>query len=90
LLIIFGALLFSNVHNMDDFSEAMRTQQVPVTMIVLGTIILLISCFGCCGAIRQSYCMTMTVSTRYWFHLEYPLIRFSVYYFCSIPYCCLC
>lgn len=61
LLIVFGALLFSKVRNMDDFAEALRTQQVPVTMIILGTIILLISWFGCCGAIRESYCMSMTV-----------------------------
>ncbi|XP_068147118.1 23 kDa integral membrane protein [Drosophila tropicalis] len=62
LLIVFGALLFSNVHNIDDFAEAVRTQQVPITMIVLGTVILLISWFGCCGAIRESYCMSMTYS----------------------------
>lgn len=61
LLIVFGALLFSNIHNIDDFAEALRTQQVPITMIVLGTVILLISWFGCCGAIRESYCMSMTV-----------------------------
>ncbi|XP_030374897.1 23 kDa integral membrane protein [Scaptodrosophila lebanonensis] len=62
LLIVFGALLFSNIHSIDDFSEALRTQQVPITMIVLGTVILLISWFGCCGAIRESYCMSMTYS----------------------------
>ncbi|KAH8267078.1 hypothetical protein KR018_001716 [Drosophila ironensis] len=62
LLIVFGALLFSNVHNIDDFTEALRTQQVPITMIVLGAVILLISWFGCCGAIRESYCMSMTYS----------------------------
>ncbi|XP_037717872.1 23 kDa integral membrane protein [Drosophila subpulchrella] len=62
LLIVFGGLLFSKVHNIDDFAEALRTQQVPVTMIILGTIILLISWFGCCGAIRESYCMSMTYS----------------------------
>ncbi|KAH8370685.1 hypothetical protein KR093_004679 [Drosophila rubida] len=62
LMIVFGALLFSNIHNFDDFNEALRTQQVPVTLIVLGSVILLISWFGCCGAIRESYCMSMTYS----------------------------
>lgn len=62
LLIIFGAMLFTNVHNVDDFSEAIQTQQVPITMIILGSIILIISFFGCCGAIRESYCMSMTYS----------------------------
>jgi len=60
LLIVFGALLFTNVS--DDFGESIKTQQVPITMIVLGGIILLISFFGCCGAIRESYCMSMTYS----------------------------
>ena len=63
LLIIFGALLFSNVHTVEDFAEALKSQQVPITMIVLGIVILMISFFGCCGAIRESYCMSMTVST---------------------------
>ncbi|XP_016978736.1 23 kDa integral membrane protein [Drosophila rhopaloa] len=62
LLIVFGALLFSKVHNFEDFADALRTQQVPVTMIILGAVILLISWFGCCGAIRESYCMSMTYS----------------------------
>ncbi|XP_014102876.2 23 kDa integral membrane protein [Bactrocera oleae] len=62
LLIVFGILLFSNIHNIDDIAEAVQTQQVPITMIVLGSVILLISFFGCCGAIRESYCMSMTYS----------------------------
>ncbi|XP_067632593.1 23 kDa integral membrane protein-like [Eurosta solidaginis] len=62
LLIVFGILLFSNIHNIDDIAEAVQTQQVPITMIVLGSVILLISFFGCCGAIRESYCMSITYS----------------------------
>ncbi|XP_061402422.1 23 kDa integral membrane protein-like isoform X2 [Musca vetustissima] len=62
LLIVFGSLLFSNIHTVEDFAEAVKTQQVPLTMIVLGIVILLISFFGCCGAIRESYCMSMTYS----------------------------
>ncbi|CAD7015439.1 23 kDa integral membrane protein [Ceratitis capitata] len=62
LLIVFGIMLFSNIHNIDDIAEAVQTQQIPITMIVLGSVILLISFFGCCGAIRESYCMSMTYS----------------------------
>lgn len=58
---MFGALLFSNVYTFDDLADAVKTQQIPVTLVVLGAIILLISFFGCCGAIRESYCMSMTV-----------------------------
>ncbi|KAL5287323.1 hypothetical protein ACFFRR_008306 [Megaselia abdita] len=62
LLIIFGALLFSNIHSLDDFKDALETQQIPIALIVLGSVVLLISFFGCCGAIRESYCMSMTYS----------------------------
>ena len=62
LLIVFGSLLFSSIHTFDDFTEALHTQQIPVSMIVLGSVIVLISFIGCCGAIRESYCMSMTYS----------------------------
>lgn len=62
LLIIFGSLLFSNIHTVEDFADAIKSQQVPITMIILGVVIVLISFFGCCGAIRESYCMSMTYS----------------------------
>lgn len=57
-------MLFSRITTFEDFAQALQTQQVPVTMIVLGSVILLISFFGCCGAIRESYCMSMTVSCK--------------------------
>lgn len=62
LLIVFGALLFSSIHSFDDFAEALKTQQIPVTMIVLGSVIVLISFIGCCGAVRESYCLSMVYS----------------------------
>ena len=34
----------------------------PATVLVIvGTIIFIIAFFGCCGAIRESYCMIITV-----------------------------
>lgn len=33
----------------------------PILLIVVGCIIALLGFFGCCGAIRENYCMTMTV-----------------------------
>jgi len=33
---------------------------VPVLLIVVGVIIFFVAFMGCCGAIRESYCMTMT------------------------------
>lgn len=34
----------------------------PILTIAIGCIIFLIAFFGCCGAIKESYCMTMTYS----------------------------
>ncbi|CAD1473395.1 unnamed protein product, partial [Heterotrigona itama] len=31
-----------------------------ITLIVIGSIIFVISFFGCCGAIRESHCMIIT------------------------------
>jgi CD63 antigen len=33
-----------------------------ITLIVIGSIIFVIAFFGCCGAIRESHCMVVTVS----------------------------
>ncbi|XP_043596255.1 CD63 antigen-like isoform X1 [Bombus pyrosoma] len=34
-----------------------------ITLIVIGSIIFVISFFGCCGAIRESHCMTITFAS---------------------------
>lgn len=34
-----------------------------ITLIILGSIIFVISFFGCCGAIRESHCMTITFAS---------------------------
>ncbi|XP_078050560.1 tetraspanin 6 isoform X2 [Augochlora pura] len=34
-----------------------------ITLIVLGSVIFVISFFGCCGAIRESHCMTITFAS---------------------------
>ncbi|CAM1299144.1 Uncharacterised protein g2341 [Pycnogonum litorale] len=34
----------------------------PVMMIVVGVIVAVIAFFGCCGAFKENYCMTMTYS----------------------------
>ena len=33
-----------------------------IFLLVVGVIVCLISVFGCCGAIKENYCMLMTVS----------------------------
>lgn len=34
-----------------------------IALIIFGAVVFLISFFGCCGAIKESYCMTMTYAS---------------------------
>lgn len=36
-----------------------------IAIIIIGSVIFVIAFFGCCGAIRESHCMTVTVSNIY-------------------------
>ncbi|XP_055379365.1 23 kDa integral membrane protein-like isoform X2 [Condylostylus longicornis] len=60
LIIAFGAMMFTDVNSIKDLGDAFATQGLPVALIILGSAILIISFFGCCGAIRESSCMSMT------------------------------
>lgn len=59
ILIVAGAVVQASYssyeHILDDgfFS-------VPALLIVIGTIIFIVSFFGCCGAFKENYCMTVT------------------------------
>jgi len=37
----------------------------PGLLIAIGVIIFLVAFFGCCGSIRENYCMVLTVSFPY-------------------------
>nr|XP_033325041.1 CD63 antigen-like isoform X2 [Megalopta genalis] len=52
-----------------------------ITLIVLGSIIFVISFFGCCGAIRESHCMTITFAS---FLLLILLIQVAVAVFAFV------
>lgn len=65
LLIILGSLMISNIGDFANFSDAANTDTIPILIIVLGCVIFVISFFGCCGAIRENVCCTMTVSLKH-------------------------
>jgi len=59
-LIVVGAL---PLFKLDDIREVFPENNpaiIPISVVVLGSIIFTISFFGCCGAIRESQCMVST------------------------------
>uniref|UniRef100_U5EYJ6 Tetraspanin n=1 Tax=Corethrella appendiculata TaxID=1370023 RepID=U5EYJ6_9DIPT len=59
-LIAIGAVILSKFNELDKLVEEHNAGAPPIALIVLGSIIFIISFFGCCGAIRESYCMSLT------------------------------
>ncbi|EFN79119.1 CD63 antigen [Harpegnathos saltator] len=47
------------------YAEAVKENVMfpSITLIVIGSIIFIIAFFGCCGAIRESHCMTVTFAS---------------------------
>lgn len=56
------------------YAEAIKENVMfpSITLIVIGTVIFIIAFFGCCGAIRESHCMTVTVRRETWSHHATP------------------
>lgn len=46
----------------------------PWVFIVIGAIMFVIAFFGCCGAIRESHCMVVTVRVHYFLRSAYPTV----------------
>ncbi|KAL2715539.1 CD63 antigen-like [Vespula squamosa] len=61
-ILVVGILMHINLNN---YQEAVKDNvTVPsMTFIVIGSIIFVIAFFGCCGAIRESHCMTITFAS---------------------------
>ncbi|XP_075167205.1 23 kDa integral membrane protein-like [Haematobia irritans] len=62
LLIVFGSLMLSSIGDIKDIVNSAETHTVPIAVLVLGCIIFVIAFLGCCGAIRENSCCTMTYS----------------------------
>lgn len=58
-----GVAFFLRIGDIEKIFEDLNVQIVPILFIVIGAIIFIIAFFGCCGAIRESHCMTVTYST---------------------------
>lgn len=58
-----GGLILAKAGDIENVLKEHNTYSVPIGLIVVGSVIFVIAFFGCCGAVRESQCMTMTVST---------------------------
>lgn len=59
-LVSIGAVILAKL---DDFKKPFEDHNVhapPLVFIALGAVVFIIAFFGCCGAVRESYCMTTT------------------------------
>jgi CD63 antigen len=61
--LIVGALSYANI---DKFDKHLADANVdisasPIALIVVGSIVFVVAFYGCCGAIRESHCMVVTV-----------------------------
>ncbi|XP_046427771.1 CD63 antigen-like [Neodiprion fabricii] len=62
LLISLGSVIFAIFHEYRHFLDK-EFLSVPSLLIAIGVIIFLIAFFGCCGAVRENYCMLFTFAT---------------------------
>ncbi|XP_052862426.1 CD63 antigen-like isoform X1 [Anopheles cruzii] len=61
-LIVIGAISLVKLDDIRDISDEYNIIAPSVLLIVFGSVVFFIAFFGCCGAIRESYCMTSTYS----------------------------
>lgn len=55
--------MMSKVEDLDSILKEHSMSWTPIALIVIGVAIFIIAFFGCCGAIRESHCMTVTYGT---------------------------
>jgi uncharacterized membrane protein YidH (DUF202 family) len=64
-ILIAGALTYANIdkvdYYMDKVNNEVNVSASPIALIVVGSIVFVIAFYGCCGAIRESHCMIVTV-----------------------------
>ncbi|XP_011495693.1 PREDICTED: CD63 antigen [Ceratosolen solmsi marchali] len=62
ILLSIGSVIHSVYYNYHHFLDD-RFFSVPSLLIAVGSIIFFIAFFGCCGAVRENYCMIVTFAT---------------------------
>lgn len=62
ILLSIGAVIHGVYHNYQHFLDN-KFLSVPSLLIAIGAIIFFIAFFGCCGAVRENYCMIVTFTS---------------------------
>lgn len=62
ILLSIGAVIHGVYHNYQHFLDN-KFLSVPSLLIAVGAIIFFIAFFGCCGAVRENYCMIVTFTS---------------------------
>jgi len=61
VLLIVGAVI-QELYKNNNFLLDDRFFSAPALLIAVGAIVLIVSFFGCCGAVKENHCMILTVS----------------------------
>uniref|UniRef100_A0A182SPQ2 Tetraspanin n=1 Tax=Anopheles maculatus TaxID=74869 RepID=A0A182SPQ2_9DIPT len=61
IIMAVGLTVQGAYHNFRDILDA-KFFSIPTFLVVIGSFIFVIAFFGCCGAYKENYCMTLTVS----------------------------
>jgi hypothetical protein len=69
-ILIAGALSYANIDKIDNHLKDVDVTGSPIALIVVGSIVFIVAFYGCCGAIRESHCMVVTVRNTI-LHNEY-------------------
>lgn len=63
-MVVLGVSILYKYDVVLDVIKESHAEVVPIIFIAIGSAIFLIAFFGCCGAIFESECMILTVSTN--------------------------
>jgi hypothetical protein len=69
-ILVAGALSYANIDEVDNHLKNVDVSGSPIALIVVGSIVFIVAFYGCCGAIRESHCMVVTVRDNI-LHNEY-------------------
>lgn len=59
-LVVIGGVSLAKISELQNISDEHNVVAPSILFIILGSVVFVIAFFGCCGAIRESYCMTST------------------------------